>query len=139
MANGDCAWGRAVKLVLLIEDDDAIAEVVEIVMQDAGYEVERATTVAAALTVVEGTSPAVALLDLTLPGISGLAFLRSCRESDRLAGLPIVMLTGSPHPRLEAGFSPDAVLLKPFDIDHLAATVDRLAGSLRPPVGEIAG
>ena len=126
------------KLVLLIEDDDAIAEVVEIVMQDAGYEVERATTVAAALMVVQGTPPAVALLDLTLPGASGLAFLRSCRESDRLVGLPIILLTGSQHPKLEAGFVPDAIVTKPFDIDDLAATVERLTGSPLLPVGDAA-
>src|SRR5215212_9811532 len=94
-------WGRTVKLVLVVEDDDAIAEVVEIVMQDAGYEVERATTVDAALMLVQGTPPAAVLLDLTLPGSSGLAFLRTCRESDRLASLPIILMTGSANPKLE--------------------------------------
>ena len=138
MANGDCAWGRAVKLVLLIEDDDAIAEVVEIVMQDAGYEVERATTVDAALMLVQGTPPAAVLLDLTLPGSSGLAFLRTCRESDRLASLPIILMTGSANPKLEVGFSPDAILTKPFNIDNLAAIVDRLTRNPRFPVGDAA-
>lgn len=127
-------WGSVVKRVLLVEDDHAIAEVVELVLEESGCVVERVCTVADALISVQNQTPAVVLLDLTLPGTSGIAFLRACRESAELASVPIALMSGTPIPDLEAGLEPDAVLTKPFDIDYLCTVVDVLTGDVRSPV-----
>jgi DNA-binding response OmpR family regulator len=115
-----------VKRVLLVEDDDAIAEVIALILHDSGYVVDRVSSVADALISVHGEPPAVVLLDLTLPGTSGISLLRECRESTALAGLPIALMSGLPLPEFEDNIAPDAVLTKPFDIDYLCTVVDGL-------------
>jgi DNA-binding response OmpR family regulator len=122
--------------VLLVEDDEAIAEVVELILADAGYAVDRVSNVADALASVHGTPPAAVLLDLTLPGMNGTSFLKACRESTALSSLPIVLMTGSRVPVFEDGFEPDVILTKPFDIDSLCATLDRLTRGPRAAVGD---
>lgn len=115
------------KRVLLVEDDDAIAEVVGLILHESGYVVDRVSNVADALVSVHGAPPAAVLLDLTLPGISGISFLRTCRESSVLSSLPIALVTGARVPMLEGDLAPDAILTKPFDLDHLCTVIDGLA------------
>ena len=81
----DRGWGRVVKHVLLVEDDDAVAEIVGLILHESGYVVDRVSTVADALVSVQSVTPAVILLDLSLPGTSGISFLRTCREDAALA------------------------------------------------------
>jgi DNA-binding response OmpR family regulator len=122
--------------VLLVEDDEAIADLVGLVLDDSGYAVDWVSTVDDALAAVHADSPAAILLDLGLPGDSGLSFLQSCRASATLASLPIVLLTGGPIPDFEDGVRPDEVLTKPFDIDTLSNTLDRLTRRPRLGVGD---
>jgi DNA-binding response OmpR family regulator len=116
-----------VRRVLLVEDDEAIAEVVALILHESGFVVDRVSNVADALISVRGEPPAVVLLDLSLPETSGLRFLEACRQTEALASLPIVILSGTPLPALEREPAPDAVLEKPFNIEHLCTVVDRLA------------
>ncbi len=124
------------KRVLLVEDDDAIAELVALILHESGYVVDRVSNVADALVSVHGDAPAAVLLDLTLPGMSGLSFLRTCRQSTTLASLPIALVSGAPIPDLGVGLAPDAVLTKPFDIDRLCTVVDVLTQGAGSTVGE---
>lgn len=132
----DCGWGRVVKRVLLVEDDDAVAEMVGLILHESGFAVDRVSNVADALISVQSEAPDAVLLDLTLPGTSGITFLRACRESAVLASLPIALMSGTPLPDLEEGLEPDAILTKPFDIDHLCTVVDRLTHAQRATIGD---
>lgn len=125
-----------VKRVLLVEDDDAVAELVGLILHESGYVVDRVSTVADALVSVHSETPAAVLLDLTLPGTSGLSFLRTCRESAALASLPIALMSGTKLPPQEDGLVPDATLTKPFDIDSLCTVVDGLTQGSRLSVGD---
>ena len=122
--------------MLLVEDDDAVAEVVGLILHESGYAVDRVSSVADALVSVQSELPAVVLLDLSLPGTGGLSFLRACRESAALADVPIVLTSGTPIPALEDALVPDAVLTKPFDIDRLCTVVDELTQTVQPTVGD---
>ena len=124
------------KHVLLVEDDDAVAEIVGLILHESGYVVERVSTVDDALASVRSAAPDVVLLDLSLPGRSGLSFLKTCRESVALAGVPLALMSGTPLPPLEDGLAPDAILGKPFDIDHLCRVVDELTRGASPAVGD---
>ena len=125
-----------VKHVLLVEDDDAVAEIVGLILHESGYVVERVSTVDDALVCVRSAAPAAVLLDLSLPGRSGLSVLRTCRASAALAGVPIALMSGTPLPDLEGDLAPDAVLGKPFDIDYLCAVIDGLTRDANPSVGD---
>ncbi len=112
--------------VLLVEDDEAIAELVALILHESGYAVDRVPNVADALDAIACSVPAVILLDLSLLRSGGLSFVRTCRERPELDRVPIVILSGAPHPRLELSLAPAAIVEKPFHVDDLCAIVQQV-------------
>lgn len=115
------------KKVLLVEDDPAIAELVEIHIRDLGHEVDRAPDGRSGLDrAINGTYDLI-VLDLMLPFVSGLQICREVRSRDRT--IPILMLTARSEEfdrvlGLELGA--DDYLTKPFSVRELAARVKAL-------------
>ncbi len=100
--------------VLLVEDEDAIAEPFARALGREGFAVRRAATIAQALAAVEEATPDIVLLDLMLPDGDGREL---ARELQRTRRLPIIMITarGSELDRvlgLELGA--DDYIVKPF-------------------------
>ena len=103
--------------LLLIEDDRRLADMVSEYLGQAGFRVEQAGTVAQGRQRLARERPDVLLLDVMLPDGDGLALTAEVRQTPRLQGLPILMLTarGDPADRilgLEIGA--DDYLPKPF-------------------------
>jgi DNA-binding response OmpR family regulator len=113
--------------VLVVEDDEVIGELVAVILSESGYAVERAASAEAAMTSVRHHPPALVLLDLTLPGMSGTAFLNLCKRGRATAHIPVVVMSAEPSRHTGSPARADAVLAKPFDIDQLCDTVSRLA------------
>jgi DNA-binding response OmpR family regulator len=110
--------------VLVVEDDPTVAEVVRTYLGNAGLEVESAADGVTALAVAARTRPALVVLDLMLPGLSGLEVCRRLRETR--PDLPVIMLTalGEEADRvvgLELGA--DDYLVKPFSPRELVLRV----------------
>ncbi|MCI3222067.1 response regulator transcription factor [Streptomyces sp. NP-1717] len=76
--------------VLLIEDDPAVREGVELGLRRRGHEVRTAATGEAGLAALDEFRPDLLLLDLMLPGVNGVQVCRRVRENSQL---PIIMLT----------------------------------------------
>jgi DNA-binding response OmpR family regulator len=119
--------------VLVVEDDPAIARLLEVELGEAGYDVELAATGARGLAAVERDEPAFLLLDVRLPDIDGLSVCRQARRSGH--GMPILMLTaldrvGDRVLGLDAGA--DDYLAKPFAIEELLARLRALARRAAP-------
>jgi DNA-binding response OmpR family regulator len=119
--------------VLVVEDDPAIARLLEVELSEAGYAVELAGTGADGLAAVERDEPAIVLLDVRLPDIDGLSVCRQARRSGH--GMPILMLTaldrvGDRVLGLDAGA--DDYLAKPFAIEELLARLRALARRAAP-------
>lgn len=107
--------------ILIVEDDSGISDFVKAELDHEGFE----TTVAAdgrdALEVFESFNPDLILLDVMLPGLSGLEVLRRIRKT---SAVPVIMVTarGETYDRvngLDAGA--DDYLPKPFEIEELLA------------------
>ena len=86
-------------VLLVVEDDPAIAEMYTYALNRAGYDVVVAGSAAAALEVVAERVPDLVLMDIGLPGPSGLQMLRELRKAPATAELPVVMLTNYGDPR----------------------------------------
>jgi DNA-binding response OmpR family regulator len=111
--------------ILLVEDEQELARVVERELSEAGYRVVHVTTGEAALERV-GAGPDLVILDWMLPGIDGLEVLRQIRQT---SPVPVLMLTARSQEidrvvGLEVGA--DDYLTKPFGIRELIARVGAL-------------
>jgi len=111
--------------ILLIEDEPGVMDVMLRVLQRAGFGVRTAQDGAAALAALHECPPALAILDLVLPGISGFAVLAHIHQ--QYPALPVIVITANPqaiaHP---AAQSVRHYLLKPFHIEELLDMVARV-------------
>ncbi|HSV70466.1 MAG TPA: response regulator transcription factor [Methylibium sp.] len=113
--------------LLLVEDDLAMAQALQLALERRGFEVARCANGSEALQRLRHDPPDLALLDLTIPGLDGLQVLHKAR-ADGLS-VPIVVLTargavGDRVQGLNAGA--DDYLAKPFDLDELEARIRAL-------------
>jgi CheY-like chemotaxis protein len=116
--------------VLVVDDDPNLRQLVTIRLQKAGHRVVAADSAAEALAVVEERgAPDVVVLDVTMPGMSGLELLPVMRSIDGCADLPAIFLSGRvEHHDVEAGRALGATYLtKPFSANALCNAVERLA------------
>ncbi len=122
--------------VLVVEDDDAIAQVLKRSLRMEGYEVRVAEDGNEALEHAHGFLPDLVILDLGLPGLDGLEVARRLRE--REDDVPILVLTArdaieSRVEGLDSGA--DDYLVKPFERQELLARLRALLRR-RPPRGQ---
>ena len=110
--------------VLLIDDEPHIADVVVYVLEENGFKTSTALSGEAGLKTFRARKPDLVVLDLNLPGISGLDLFRQIKALD--AGVPVIMLTARSEEvdrilGLEIGA--DDYVTKPFSPRELAARV----------------
>lgn len=119
--------------ILVVDDDDALREMVGLVLSGAGYEPVFAADGLAAIDVFNESHPDLVLLDIMLPGQSGIEV---CSQIRSHSGTPIIMLTAKGDTDdvvrgLEAGA--DDYVVKPHNGAELLA---RIKARLRPVVDE---
>jgi DNA-binding response OmpR family regulator len=123
-----------VKYVLIAEDDPDLAEVLAVVI---GERTCLATHVVANGALVPDAiaecRPDLLILDVALPGLSGLDVFDLVRNDTRYQGVPVLFLTGSPEKvaQVHATSGEHRVMAKPFDLDELVATVDAMVDGKR--------
>lgn len=112
--------------ILVVEDEDDIAELIVYNLGKEGYEVERAATGEAALELADKRPPDVILLDLMLPGVDGLEVCRRLKQNARTLAAAIIMVTARTEEAdvvlgLELGA--DDYITKPFSPRVLIARI----------------
>jgi DNA-binding response OmpR family regulator len=116
-------------LVLLAEDDEDVRALAELVLRREGYEVTAVSDGQAALDAADARTPAIAVLDVSMPRMDGLETARRLRERDETREVPIMLLTArvteSDRERGRAA-GVDAQLDKPFSPAVLAERVRAL-------------
>ena len=123
--------------VLVVEDDDDIARLVRYHLESAGFRVQMFPRANGVIEAAEDSPPAVFLLDIMIPGGSGLYLCRQARQSKLLAHVPIIFLTarGSESDRvsgLEIGA--DDYITKPFSPRELVARVKAVLRRFERPL-----
>src|SRR5689334_9157247 len=120
---------RAISDILVVDDDTEVVDFVIAALQESGYMSCAAYDGESALLAIQTARPALVLLDLHLPGLSGLDVHAQLRRYN-LAHVPIVLMTGdvaaaTQFPRTTF----PEYLLKPFALDSL---LDCVARYVRP-------
>jgi CheY-like chemotaxis protein len=117
---------RAGPPILVVDDDPQILEFVSLALADEGYAVVTASNGAVALERVREHSPALILLDMTMPVMDGWQFAREYRANPG-PHAPIVCVTAAQNAGERAAqINADASLPKPFDLDNLLDLVEQL-------------
>lgn len=81
--------------ILVVDDDDQLAAAVVRVLRGAGLEPQRVASAAAARACLAAAAFDAALIDINMPGESGIELVKSIRADDHTARLPVIFLTGS--------------------------------------------
>jgi len=113
--------------VLLVEDDEGLRSILVRHLRRSGYRVaEAASAEEAELALTRGLRPALVLLDVNLPGETGWGLLRG--DAMAAAGSPPVVVASATtiNPRRLAEFGVAGYLPKPFPLETLLATLERL-------------
>ena len=117
------------KTILIVEDEESVRSAIEAGLEViGGYEVHAAPDADMGMRLLKETSPDILLLDLVMPVVDGLEFLRRMK-SDQEIEKPgkVVLMTALENPVPEENFKDlglDMVLAKPFRLNDLAAAVD---------------
>ena len=125
--------------VLLVEDEDAIREMVAGALGRAGFSVVEAGDASQAEAMLKELTPSVILLDWMLPGISGIEIARRIRRQDATKAIPIIMLTAkSEETDRLTGFEVgvDDYVSKPFSVRELVARVKAVLRRAEPVTQE---
>src|SRR3954469_15463498 len=122
------------KKIVIAEDDDAIAHMVNMALGDAGFLCLRARDGDEALKLVKAHDPDLLVLDVMMPRVDGLEVARRLKADVMWSRTPILMLTALAQVEdqvhgLEAGA--DAYMSKPFDLREFGARVKALIRSAR--------
>lgn len=113
-------------LALIIEDDVAQATIFEKALQMADFETEIITDGQVALDILQTATPALIVLDLHLPNISGKEILQVVRAEPRLTGVRVMLATANPLAAESLRKSSDLVLIKPISFSQLRDLAFRL-------------
>jgi CheY-like chemotaxis protein len=122
--------GEQASLVLLADDDKDVRELLAGHLRRAGHRVMEAADGAEALRLAWSSMPSLALLDVKMPVMDGLAALRALREMPDTRSLPIIMMTASPgvvdvsRSAIEE-LGATLLIQKPFTAEELAAAIGR--------------
>jgi DNA-binding response OmpR family regulator len=122
--------------ILVIDDDTKLTDLLQLVFESKGFGVTIANSGIQALESLETELPEAVLLDLMMPGMSGLEVCQRIRANPRTSNVPVVVLTAktgtkSKQELLKAGATD--YLVKPVPLNDLVSRIGALVSNTGPP------
>lgn len=114
------------KTIWVVDDDDAIREVVEIILQEENYIVETMSNERELFIRLQNQKPVVILLDILLSGSDGIEIAKKIKNNPETASIPVIMMSADTQIEKkyeEAGAN--GFIKKPFDITELTEMIER--------------
>lgn len=116
--------------ILVVDDDPQIASLLRVILGRAGWEVKQAYSGRQALDTARQDPPAVVVVDLWMPDMTGIEVLHELRAELELSEVPVILTTGDIEaPDAEGVF---ATLRKPFSIAQLYDTIRAALETCQP-------
>jgi two-component system phosphate regulon response regulator PhoB len=125
--------------ILVVEDEDALATLLQYNLDKEGYRVELCGDGEEALIRIDEKQPDLVVLDWMLPGVSGIEVCRRLRQRAETRNLPIIMLTarGEETDRIRGlDTGADDYVVKPFSMVELCARIRAVLRRIRPGLAE---
>ncbi len=117
--------------VLVADDDGDIRDLVTFKLEQGGYTVEPVSDGVQAWESISAAPPRLAVLDVMMPGLSGLDVLRKLRDDERTKDVPVILLTArSRESDVDTGYASGAneYIIKPFSPRELLHRVAAVVG-----------
>ncbi len=115
------------KRILIVEDDNHIAEGLRLNLTLQGYTVELAADGPSGLSIVKKYQPDLIILDIMLPGMNGLKVLKKIREEDERVPILILSAKSASDDKVQGlSFGVDDYMTKPFNLEEFLLRVERL-------------
>jgi CheY-like chemotaxis protein len=119
--------------ILVVDDDADIVWTSCLLLKQAGYDVRGAANALEALERIEERRPDLIILDILMPGMSGIELSEKLRAREDTRHIPIILQSASPvHDRYDPSLY-DVALCKPVDFDQLSGAIARLTGTASEP------
>ena len=115
------------KKVLIIDDDEAILEVVKIILTEAGYEV-MINRSGDFFNRKPKKLPGIVLLDLLLSGREGTEICKQIKSNPKTSSIPVILMSAYTSGEIEQATKDskaDGFIMKPFEIDDLKAVISK--------------
>ena len=117
------------ELILIVEDNEKNRKLERDVLQFHGYRTAEAETGEDGVRMAQASPPALILMDIQLPGISGIEALNQIRADSRTRGIPVIAVTASAMTQdrqtiMAAGF--DGYQSKPINVKEFVAAVGQM-------------
>ncbi len=114
--------------ILVVEDNDDLQVLFRLVLESEGYQVAVADNGQDALKLLEETQPQLVLMDIMMPGTSGIEVSRSIKQQQNYETLPILLVSAVDRLKeQQLNYSQaNGVLYKPFNLDDLLNKVEQL-------------
>lgn len=125
--------------IVIVEDDDDIAELLQFNLDADGFRTKTYSNGDVAYEEIIANPPDLLILDLNLPGLSGIEICKYLRENPRTRNLPIIMLTARTQEVDKIiGFEigADDYITKPFSVRELKARIQALLRRVKPATAE---
>ena len=120
--------------VLIVEDEFAIAELLELVLSDEGYRVLKASNGLQGLARLSETRPDLIISDFMMPGLDGPGLIAALRERGGEPEIPCILMSSMPEENIRERIQGYAAFVrKPFQLAAVVALVGRLIG---PPAND---
>jgi CheY-like chemotaxis protein len=116
------------KTILILDDEEVVRKVVRAMLEGQGYRVLEASEGAEALRLLGEERPDLILVDLTMPGMSGIKFVETLRKQVKMP-VPFIILTGTDPSeidieKLSEALGARSILQKPFSRDELLEKIE---------------
>lgn len=125
------------KSILVIEDDSTFRHAVNEVVESYGYQIIEASDALTALEILKDHIPSAIVLDIKLPGMSGLGLLDRIKQDPRLRHVPVHVVSATEYQMNALKGGAIGYLTKPVSVDNLRNMVDRIESLLSVKVRKV--
>lgn len=112
--------------ILVVDDERGFRDVVTVILESQGYQVQQAHHANDALGLLDETTPDLILTDMMMPEMDGVGLIKRLKETPKWANIPVVVISAYSEPEVqENAFAAGATgfISKPFSASELRSTV----------------
>ncbi|MGB8704188.1 MAG: response regulator [Gillisia sp.] len=112
--------------IFLVEDDYGLRDLMFFLLKDKEYEVKAFSNATSFTDTITAELPDLIVLDIMLPDGNGVDLCTDLKASPETKNIPVLLMSAHANPSIAEGSGADAFLPKPFDVEQLYESVDKL-------------